>query len=136
LSDNVEIVRTATEAYMRGAFGEASRWMDPEIEWDMTHVDVPDPEVYRGYEGLMDFERSWAESWETVAIEPLEYIDAGDRVISVLRQTGRGKLSGVEVEQHIVQLWTLRGGKIIRMEMCPSREAALEAAEKAERMRR
>jgi ketosteroid isomerase-like protein len=136
LSDNAEIVRKANDAYMRGAFGEAIRWMDPEIEWDMTNVDVPDAAVYRGYDGLIDFENSWDESWESVEIEPLEYIEVGDRVIVVLRQTGKGKLSGVEVEQHFAQLWTLRAGRLFRMVMYPDREAALEAVEKTERARR
>jgi len=45
----------------------------------------------------------------------------------VIRHVGRGKLSGAEVEQRFAQLWTVRDGKIVRMEMYPDREDALEA---------
>jgi ketosteroid isomerase-like protein len=126
--ENVEIVRQATDAYNRGAFEEAIVWMDPEIEWDMSRTEVPDPGVYRGFDGLRTFQSSWDESWASVELEPQEFIEAGDQVVSVVRQLGRGRLSGAEVEQRFAQLWTLRDGKIVRMEMHPTREAALKAA--------
>jgi ketosteroid isomerase-like protein len=126
--ENIEIVRRTTEAYNRGDFDEAIAWMDPAIEWDMTRVDVPDPEVYRGFEGLMTFDSLWNESWEWLELEPKDFIEAGERVVSLVRQIGRGKLSGAQVEQRFAQLWTLRDGKIVRMEMHPDKESALEAA--------
>jgi hypothetical protein len=68
--ENVEIVRQATEAYNREAFEEAIAWMDPEIEWDMSRVQIPDPEVYRGFEELQTFHNVWKESWEWLELEP------------------------------------------------------------------
>src|ERR671930_2384698 len=126
--ENVEVVRQATDAYNRGAFTEAIAWMDPEIEWDMSRVEVPDPDTYRGLERLQAFHESWRESWGSLELEIEELIDAGDEVISVVRQHGRGRLSGAEVEQGFAQVWALRDGKIIRMTMYPDRESALEAA--------
>jgi ketosteroid isomerase-like protein len=126
--ENVEIVRRATEAYNRRDFAESIRWVDPEVEWDMSRIEVPEAEVYRGYDGLRTFSQRWDESWESVTVAPEEFIDAGNKVISVVHQVGRGKASGVEVDQRFAQLWTLRDGKIIRMEMYRDREAALEAA--------
>jgi ketosteroid isomerase-like protein len=126
---NVEIVRQATDAYNRGDLEEALGWMHPEIEWDMSRVPVPDPGVFRGYAGLMAFHNSWEESFESMELEAEEYLEAGDQVISVVRHVGRGRLSEVEVEQTFAQLWTVRDGKIIRMEMHEDRDAALEAAQ-------
>jgi ketosteroid isomerase-like protein len=125
--DNVEIVRRATAAYDRGAFEEAAGWMDPAIEWDMSRVPVPEPEVYRGLDGLAAFTEVWQESWAALDLDPEEFIDAGDRVVSVVRQAGRGRVSGVEVEQRFAQVWTLRDGRIVRMDMYPDRGAALKA---------
>ena len=125
--ENVELVRQTTDAYNRRDFEAAIKWMDPAIEWDMTRVQVPDPGVYRGLDGVRDFHNSWDESWDWLELEPEEFVDAGDRVVSVMRQAGEGKLSGAEVEQHFAQVWTLRDAKIVRMEMYPSRKAALEA---------
>jgi len=57
-------------------------------------------------------------------------------VVAVIRQSGRGKLSGADVEHGFAQLWTLREGVIVRMAIHPDRETALAAAETAERARR
>jgi ketosteroid isomerase-like protein len=93
----------------------------------MSRVEVPDPGLYRGLDGMQSFLNSWDESWESSDLEPQELIEAGAQVVSVIRQLGRGRLSGVEVEQTLAQVWTLRGAKIVRMAMYPDREAALEA---------
>ena len=130
--ENVEIVRQATEAYSRGELEEAFGFMATDVEWDMSNVPVPDPEVYRGRDQLESFEQTWNDSWESVQIEPLEYIEHGDQVISVLRQFGRGKLSGVEVEQTFAQLWTLRDGKVVRVAIHADVEEAREAANAGE----
>jgi len=135
-SENVETVRKCTEAYRRGDFEEATAWMSPDIEWDMSGVQMPDAAVYRGFEGLTRFREQWEESWESTVLEPQEFIDAGDQVVAVIRQSGRGKLSGADVEHGFAQLWTLREGVIVRMAIHPDRETALAAAETAERARR
>jgi ketosteroid isomerase-like protein len=135
-SENVEIVRKATDAYRRGALEEGAAWMDPEIVWDMSRLQVPDAGVYRGFDGLLTFFNLWQESWESLELEPLEFIEAGDQVVTVIRQSGRGKLSGAEVEHRFAQLWTLRDRRIVRMDMYPDRQAALEAADTTERVRR
>jgi hypothetical protein len=45
-----------------------------------------------------------------------------------MRQHGRSKSSGVEVEMHFAQIWTLKGGRYTRMQMYASAAEALEAA--------
>ena len=48
-------------------------------------------------------------------VEPVELIDAGeDKVIAVLRISGRAKLSGVETDLTYAVLYTIRDGKIAR----------------------
>jgi ketosteroid isomerase-like protein len=42
--------------------------------------------------------------------------------------TGRGRESGLILDMRIGQIWTFRGGKVIRYEAVPSWEVALEAA--------
>jgi ketosteroid isomerase-like protein len=125
--ENVEIIRRGTDAYNRRAFQEAVLYMDPEIEWDMSRVQVPEPGVYRGFDGLLTFLSSWDEGWEAHVIDPEEFIDAGDQVVLISRQLGRGKMSGIDVEQQLAQVWTLRDKKIVRMTAYPSKADALEA---------
>jgi ketosteroid isomerase-like protein len=54
-------------------------------------------------------------------------VDAGDRVIVMVHHSGRGRISGAEVDQRLAMVWTLRGGRAVRMDMYPTREDAVEA---------
>jgi len=70
----------------------------------------------------------WLDTWDDWEFEVEELLDAGERVVAIVRQRGRSKATGVSVEMHFAQVWTLRDGKQIRMEMYSNPEEALEAA--------
>jgi hypothetical protein len=57
-----------------------------------------------------------------------EFIDAGEHVVVRVHQEGRGVGSGVPVMGTYWYLVRLRDGKGVSMEICASREQALEAA--------
>ena len=66
---------------------------------------------------------------EELQLEPQEFIDAGDRVATRLRHRGRGKTSGVEIDEELYhQVATFRDGRIVRMEYVASWDEALAAA--------
>jgi ketosteroid isomerase-like protein len=54
--------------------------------------------------------------------------DLGDAVFLFATCYGHGRTSGVEVHGQTGFLYRLRGGKIVRVELYPSRAEALEAA--------
>jgi ketosteroid isomerase-like protein len=99
-----------------------------------------DSNVYRGHEGVRRFASLIREQWATLRIEPKEFRAAGNEVVVSVRLVGvagrvesrrhhgRGRTSGVEVRGQTGYLYTLRGGKIVRLELFPSREKTLEAA--------
>ena len=61
--------------------------------------------------------------------KPVEVIEAGeDKVIAVIRVSGRAKLSGVETDLTYAELWTLRDGKVAWGRQYWTRAEALEAA--------
>ena len=65
----------------------------------------------------------------TSEVEPVELIDAGeDKVIAVVRISGRAKLSGVETDLTFAALYTIRDGKVARGREYWTKEQALEAA--------
>ena len=71
----------------------------------------------------------WAEAWEDWELEVEDFIDAGDAgVVAIVRQRGRSKATGVPVEMHFGQVWTIRDQQQARMQMYASPEEALEAA--------
>jgi ketosteroid isomerase-like protein len=97
----------------------------PEVEfWDH---DMPDPGVYRGLDGLLRWQADWERSWESWDSEALDLIDAGDRVVAIVRSRAKGRHSGVEVERVDGSVWTLRAGKVTRVDYYGSREEAFRA---------
>jgi uncharacterized protein len=123
---NVEIVRRCFEAFQSGDYATAMEALDREIEYDLTHF--PDGRVYRGHEGVREAFRIWMGTWEGYRQELDELIDAGgDEVIALVRELGRGKGSGIELERPTAGVWTLHKGKAIRIRFYEGRQAALEA---------
>ena len=131
--ENVEVVRRAFEAFNRGgvdACVNEGLW-SPEIVWDVTPSGVPGLGAYRGHEEVKRFlDDDWFsafpfEEWE-VKLE--DVIDAGDQVISMSRQHGRGASSGALAELELAQVVTLRDGQVVRVDNYVDREKALEAA--------
>jgi|SRR5208283_3090630 len=52
----------------------------------------------RGHDGMLRFATMQAEAFDEFHVEPLEYIDAGDRVVVPLRFGGRARHTGLDVE--------------------------------------
>ena len=130
--ENVELVQAVIDASRRGEMDEVFAVYDPEIEWSIGRLPMRAPRfepVYRGHEGVRAFWRTWAEAFETPSFDYEEFIDAGDTVVSVLSQRVRGRASGIEQAWNSYgQNWTLREGKVVRVEFFQTRGEALEAA--------
>jgi ketosteroid isomerase-like protein len=125
---NVEIVRRGLEYFL--ANGEPlEEILGPDFVWDMsTFRDVLGvQESYEGVEGVRLFIREWTEAFEEWELEVEEYHDAGEKVVAVCRQRGRSALGGVPVEMLFAQVYTLRDGLEIRMEMYADPAEALKA---------
>ena len=123
--ENVEIVGHHLEAFLSGDNETALSYNDPEVEFDATTR--PEGQVYRGHEGVAEAMRVWVGAWEDWKFEVQEIIDAGDRVLLIARESGRGKGSGIEIDQPNFIVFTLRDGKIVRWQGFVHRDAALEA---------
>ena len=126
--ENVEIVKEFTSLFEAGDRDSWRSYFDPEVIWDTSASQMLMSGVYRGHEGIERFFVDWLAVWEDYALENREYIDAGDSVVVVFRQHGRGRGSGVETERDFFGVYDLRRGRVIRFHMYESRVAALEAA--------
>jgi ketosteroid isomerase-like protein len=88
----------------------------------------PDGKIYRGHDGIWEAFRIWLGTWEDYRQEVEEIIDTpGDEVIVLVREYGRGKGSGIEVDRFTAGVWTLRNRRAVRIRFYPDRESALEA---------
>jgi ketosteroid isomerase-like protein len=124
--ENVEIVRRVFDAWRCGNYEAALAAYHPEVVYDATVL--PEGSVYRGREGLAEAIRVWAGTWTDWRWEIEELIDAGDRVLAVTRQSGRGKGSGVDVVQQTFGIFSLRDRQIVHVTILLDRAKALEAA--------
>jgi ketosteroid isomerase-like protein len=125
--ENVEIVRRGYDAFNRGDIEGVIETADPQVHWDMSER-VFNPSVYEGHDGVRRFVEEMNEVWEDFRLEPLEFIDAGDKVVVSHLIRGRGRGSGVDVELPSTSVYTLRNRKVIDNRMYREHSEALEAA--------
>jgi ketosteroid isomerase-like protein len=127
--ENVELVRKAWKAWERRDMEALFAFYDPSIVWDQTHYGPVEPSgVFHGHDGIRRFFREWFSPFESYHAHPEEFIDAGDAVVVRVRQGGRGKQSGVEVDMAPYwQVYRLRNGLAVRIEVYIDQAQALEA---------
>jgi ketosteroid isomerase-like protein len=128
------IMRQGCEAANRRDFDLLFVFFDSEIELELTESPLggfvpPDlPRVNRGHEAYLRAWEAMIEAMEDFKIELDEVIDFGDRLFTPGRFMGHGSASGAPVTQPIFQVFTLRGGLVVRQEDFVDRNQALEAA--------
>jgi ketosteroid isomerase-like protein len=113
------------EEWQRGEFWNAAPYAE-----DIVFVRTgPDGGEYHGLEGLAAAWRDFLGAWEDFRIETERVLPGADgRYVLLLRLTGRGKGSGVNIDADVANVASIRDGKIARLEMFWDREAALRAA--------
>jgi ketosteroid isomerase-like protein len=134
--ENIEVVRKAFDSVNAFLCGELtseafSELVDPQIGWDWHDLPpVPDtPLDPRGGPEVIGFLDQFRSAWVDLAMEPLELTEApDDRVLASARLSGRGRESGVSIEAHPFGLFTIRDGKVRKIELFRRRADALEAA--------
>jgi ketosteroid isomerase-like protein len=124
--ENVETVRRIYDAYGEGDFARAFEEAEPDFEWIPPEQDIEGP--VQGLESLRRFVEDQNEAFEDLRVETEELKDHGDKVLAFIRVSGRGRGSGAEFDIRAAHLWTFRGGRLIRGQVFPEREKALEAA--------
>jgi ketosteroid isomerase-like protein len=123
---NVEIVRRAY-AHTQATGRVYAQVMAPDFVWDMSKFPWPEQQLYEGAHGAQAFLDDWTDVWEDWEFEVEAFHDAGDKVVAVLRQRGRAKATGMPADMTFAKVWTVREGKLTRMEMYADPAEALKA---------
>jgi ketosteroid isomerase-like protein len=126
--ENVEIVKEFTRRFEQGDRDSWREYFDPAVVWDTSATEMPSAGVYHGHEGIEEFFRDWLPTWKDLEVATREYIDAGESVVVVFRQTGTGQSSGVRIAQDFFGIYDLKDAKVVRYRQYESRDEALEAA--------
>jgi ketosteroid isomerase-like protein len=127
--ENVEIVRNAFAAYERGDMEAVLRLFDEDIVITQAS-DVPGiPAQQHGHRGVLEAFAVWPEQWEDFRIEILRIAAApAGKVIATVRNWGRGKQSGIEVDMEFSFVFAIRDAKITEWQLFVQEDEALEAA--------
>jgi ketosteroid isomerase-like protein len=100
----------------------------PGFVWDMSNfAGWPEQQVYEGLDEVQGFLQAWTSVWDDWRLELDELLDAGDKVVTLVRQSGISRSSGVQVEMSFAMVWALADGRMTRMDMYSDRAIALKA---------
>jgi hypothetical protein len=104
----------------------AGEILDPELE--AAAVWLGEGRFYRGLEGFRRMWLDWLEPWATYHVRIDGIVEEGDRVAVLVRDRGRHRDSDAEVELLAGSLWTVRAGKLARVEFYANRGDLFEAS--------
>jgi ketosteroid isomerase-like protein len=116
--ENVEIVRR----FLNVGVDEALTYADPGIVWNPIE-ELPT----QGHDAVRASLAHWKAEWDDYKVMPEEFVDMGERVVVTVRLGGRGRGSGVEIDARFYDVYTLRDGKVVRMDQFTERAEALAA---------
>jgi len=126
--ENIDRIRAAFEAFNRT--GEIILdHLAPDFELHQASSIVDTAGVFHGPDAFRDVLRELHGAFEELSFEAEEFIEApGGDIVVFIHARGRGRGSGIEIDNHIAQVWTYRDDKAVRMVAYEERAEALEAA--------
>jgi ketosteroid isomerase-like protein len=117
---NVELARRGYEAVVRGDLEAIRALLDPDVKW---HAGDPTAEgTCQNRDQAIAFMRQ-ARTRAAMG-EPVELVDAGDKVVVIMRR----KADDGESTELVANLTTFRDGKVIEMVHYPNPDDARAAA--------
>ena len=124
--DDVELVRSALAA-APADLEPLFSIMDDQVEWDYVGA-FPEVVTYHGPGEVRSFFGQWAGAFDDFGFEAEEILAAGDSVLVLVHQWGRGKETGAQVESRVWQVFTMRSGRVVHCRGYETKAEALEAA--------
>lgn len=113
----VALIESAFAAFNRGdiaAFADHAAEDVTWVEWS-GRPEGPDGERH-GRDRMRRSLEDLFEAWESYSLELEQVEEAGDRVLALVRETARGRSSGVEVDSRWGYVLTVDNGEIVRVD--------------------
>jgi ketosteroid isomerase-like protein len=125
---NADVIRELTRLWNAGD-QEGVLQMYAEDAVQQTGPHWPERATYRGHAAIRAAMDEWQTMWETtsLAVESLEEVGP-DQVVALGAWHIRGRASGIEGEMPLFILFTVREGKVTRLEWFEDRDSAVAAA--------
>jgi uncharacterized protein len=127
--DDVELVRSAFEAWNRGDIDAFAGHAAEDVAWlEVSGRPEGAPTERLGRDRMRTSLESLFDAWESYHLEVERVEEVGDRVIAVVREVARGRASGVEIDSRWGYLVTVEEGLIVRIEAYRDAGQALQVA--------
>src|SRR5262249_6618520 len=119
------------DAFNEGGVEGILPFIHPDFEATTPPELASEPDTYRGEDGIRRWFDSFDEVMEEIRWDSPRFQAVGDRVVVEFTLRARGKTTGLDFGQVAVMLWELRDGKAIGLQLFPTLDEALAAAEQA-----
>jgi ketosteroid isomerase-like protein len=86
-------------------------------------------EAYSGPEAILEWLDEGDDALDDFSVELLKVEELAGHLLASMRQRGRGKASGAEVDNRFTHVWTVRNGQAIRMQSFADHDDAVRYAE-------
>ena len=122
---NADLIRPIYEEWSQGNWRPYFEVYGDDMEWGWSEEFPGLAGVYRDPSNPNKRIQAWLSEWEEWRAVPEEFIEIGDYVVVLAKYQGRGKGSGVEIDQEGAHVFKLRDGKVVRLEIFANRERAI-----------
>jgi ketosteroid isomerase-like protein len=102
--------------------------LDPEVVWFGTRGGLDESQVMRGPAAVLAYMLEIQEPWDEFGVEVEKVIEAGDAVVVFMRETGRGRHGGPEVQNDTAMIFKVRHERVVEIAGYLDRDEALRAA--------
>ena len=127
--DDVELVRSAFEAWNSGDIDEFAELAAEDIAWlEVSGRPEGGSSERLGRDRMRSALESLFDAWESYRIEVERIEEAGNRVLAVVREVAKGRASGVEIASRWGYLVNVEDGLIARIEAYRDPAVALQLA--------
>jgi ketosteroid isomerase-like protein len=127
MSESLDIVREGADRWNAGDIeGLLALYADDIVVQTGEHW--PEPATLEGKAAFRESIDDWLEVWKSIEIETGSVEAYGDRVVAHGCWRSTGRMSGVEGTMPIHIVFTVRDGRIVRLEWFPDQQRAVAAA--------
>ena len=102
--------------------------LDPEVVWFGTRGGLDESQVLRGPAAVLAYMVEIQEPWEEFDVEIERIIESGDAVVVFMRESGRARHGGPEVQNDTAMIFKVRDERVVEITGYLDRDEALRAA--------
>ena len=118
MADRLAPLRRHYEAYSAGDIEGALAVLHPDVRFEMDAESALLGSEFQGRDEVRGFLESLGDVMvDGMRSEPIEVLERGDRVLLIVRLSGRAQHTGLEGERVMAHEWTLRDGQPWRLQV-------------------